>query len=327
MQNYTNASIKDVSSLLHGYFDFIERDGFTLPVRFSKETLAFIEKNHPDRYVASLCCAGMHLSFTTDAEEISFDYTVDSKSYVNNSGIDIYEDDVFTAHYDVDPENIENIHVSYKRKNTQRSKIVIFYPSGSTFYMYNITLGNAEPTPRRSKLALFYGDSITQSSYIHTPSLSWAEYVAEALDAEQLNRGIGSFIFSPGSLPETTDCNADYVFTEYGLNDFIQFESIDDALAAADEFVKKLTALYKKAKIYVIAPSFTRKNSDIEAINVNLFPYSDALVKICEKHSVKFIDGNKLLPDITEVFWEDQIHLNEAGSAIFAYNILKYMGK
>ena len=289
-----NASVDSLGSILHGCCGFFDIDGRTTPVRFLPEQLEFYRTRHPDRYNAALACAGLYLEFTTDAEEISFDYST-TGSYVTISGIDVYENGEFMLNTGKIEENVDNAHFSYKRKSSVRSTIKIYFPAGVRFFPCNFCLGDAQPVPKRDGFIMFYGDSITQSAYINTPSLTFAELVADSLGCEYLNRGVGSFIFDAGSLPSEPDCSPSHVFVEYGLNDLGQFDTLEVSYAAADAYIAKLKKLYPRAKIHFILPNFTPKETDSETIRTKLCPYTENLAAICAKYNVDAVRGELLL--------------------------------
>lgn len=322
MPLYNNASIKDISSLLRGVFGFYDNNGMTIPTRFTPEQLKFYENSFPERYPAALGLAGIVLEFKTDAEEISFVYST-GDTYVTNSGIDIYEDGVFQENLTVE-EKKSNIRVTYTRKCKNASEIKIYFPAGVAFYPSNFCLGNATPLPKKEKNILFYGDSITQSAYIPTRSICWCEFVADSLNANYINRGVGSFVAHPGSLPSEPDCSPDYIFVEYGLNDLYLY-SLSEALDMIDEYLKKIKSLYTKSKIYVITPNFTPKDTELDQIRNNIDEYCEKLAAIAQKYNLNIIHGNKLIPDLNVMFWSDHVHLSEAGAAVFAHNVVKYM--
>lgn len=322
MPMYNNASLKDISPLLRGVFGFFEKDDMVLPTRFTPEQLKFYEEVFPERYDAALGLAGIVLEFKTDADEISFIYST-GNAYVTNSGIDIYEDGVFQMNLPVE-ENKKDVSVTYTRKAKSASEIKVYFPAGIAFYPKNFCLGNATPLPEKDKFILFYGDSITQSAYIPTRSICWCEFVADGLDARYLNRGVGSFVAHEGSLPSEPDCSPDYIFVEYGLNDLYQY-GLSESLDMIDKYLKKIKSLYTKSQIYVITPNFTPKDTELKEIRDNIGEYCEKVITIAQKYDLNIIHGNKLIPDLEVMFWSDHVHLSEAGAAVFAHNVLKYM--
>jgi lysophospholipase L1-like esterase len=180
--------------------------------------------------------------------------------------------------------------------------------------------GNAQPTPRKETKILFYGDSITQSAYIPTPSLSWFVPAAETLGGGYLNRGIGSMVFDRDSLPAEADCRPEMIFIEYGGNDLGKTPGNDTALAAAEAWLDRLCVLYPDAEKYTILPDFFPEES--EAILRRLDEYCRELTGLCLARGITVFSGKPLIPALPALFCGDHVHFNEAGSAVFANRLL-----
>lgn len=292
--------------------------------RFLPEQLNHYSSLSPLDAIRCRCPAGMYWEFTTDAREISFTYDLEG-IYCGGSGFDIHEKGVLTANIPLAPAGSRNVSICYPRQTEGEAVIRVTFPNGAAIVPRNASLGNARPTLTKDKTALFYGDSITQSAYIPTPSLSWTGYVADALGAEEINRGIGSFVFDENSLPGEDPLQPEWIFVEYGPNDVSRFPDLDDAMARAERYLTKLLKVYPHADIYVITPAFlSPKGLSAEAAG-RLPEYCRRLTEVCRNVGIKAIPGRALVPDLDVMFWRDHLHLNEAGSAVFAHNLLRLM--
>ncbi len=311
---------QDILDLLHGCCGFFDADGSPGFSRFTEDQLAFYKEYREQAYkVAGHSAAGIYLDFVTDAPEISFRYKLYREFGIEllNSGFDIWEDDRFGAHIAVS-DSSDVMAVTYRRRSSLPSRIRIYFPNGSIFLMDHFCFGDAKPTPRKNKKILFYGDSITQSAYIPNPSLSWYVNTAESLDAEYINRGIGSMIFEERSLPEVDDFQPDYVFVEYGANDLNKHPDQQTALDAAHAWLKRVCILYPNARIIGITPDFIYPHGYDETHWQRFYGYCNHLYRIYQELHIPVIRGSSLLPDLDVMFREDHVHLNEAGSAWFA---------
>ncbi|MBR4960011.1 MAG: SGNH/GDSL hydrolase family protein, partial [Clostridia bacterium] len=157
---------------------------------------------------------------------------------------------------------------------------------------------------------------------IPTPSLSWTYMVAEHLDAEYLNRGIGSMIFEAPSLPAEQDCSPDMIFIEYGSNDLGKTPDNETALQLADAWLARLCELYPAAEKYCMPPDFSPRADASDAYWNRMEPYTTGLTELCRRHNIAVIPGKPLIPDLRYLFCDDYTHFNEAGSAIFAGQLL-----
>ena len=306
--------------LLHGCCGTYRLDGYTGFSRFTPEQLAYYSERSDADFVRSHAMAGIYLECVTDAPELSFTYRLyrEKGFYVMNSGIDLWENGVFAAHRAVDPSETGDVTVTYRRRTREPSVIRLVFPNGCVLHPLDFRLGEARPTGKRDRSILFYGDSITQSAYIPNPSLSWYPPVADGLDAEYVNRGIGSMIFDEASLPAAVDGSPDWIFIEYGANDLGKTPDNDTALAAADAWMKKLCRLCPDAEKYLLLPDFFPEEGESEAILRRKDAYCGGLSSVGRSHGIAVLSGKPLIPALPVLYCSDLVHFNEAGSAVFA---------
>lgn len=314
----------EVLPFLHGCCGTFELDGCTGFSRFTPDQLAYYSRRSDADFVRSHAPAGIYLECLTDEPEISFTYRLYGRRgfYINASGIDLCENGIFAANYPINPDESGNVTVTYTRKSREPSVIRIYFPNGCVFLPVEFRLGNALPTEKQERLVLFYGDSITQSAYIPTPSLSWFRPVAEHLGAEYLNRGIGSMVFDKDSLPAVPDCAPDMIFVEYGANDLGKTPDNETALAAADAWLTELCRRYPDAEKYAVLPDFFPDRWESDAVLRRRDAYCAGLTELCRARSISALPGKPLIPELDALYFGDHVHFNEAGSAIFADRLL-----
>ena len=311
---------------LHGCCGTYALDGCTGFSRFTPDQLDFYSRRSDPDFVRCHAPAGIFLECVTDEPVISFTYRLyrEKSQYIMNSGIDFLENGVFSAHFSVDPNESGNVTVSYVRRRTEPSVIRIVFPNGCVLLPLEFHLGNARPTPKKPHRILFYGDSITQSAYIPTPSLSWFLPVADALDAEYINRGIGSMIFDKDSLPAEDVCPYK-IFIEYGINDLVKTSDNDTALEAADAWLNRLRTLYPTSEAFLILPDFFPEDGLSEAILCRLDSYCEGLTALCRPRRIAVLPGKPLIPSLPALYCADHVHFNEGGSAVFACCLLSVL--
>ena len=320
----TCLSPAEVLPYLHGCCGTYELDGCTGFSRFTEEELSYYSARSDMDFVRSHTTAGIWLECVTDAPEVSFTYRLyrEKGIYVIGSGFDIWENDQFGAVYRIDPQNTDTVTVSYPRRCSEPSRIRIHFTGGSVVLMDKFYLGNAVPAEKKKKQILFYGDSITQSAYIPTPSLSWSNLLAGWLGAEHINRGIGSMIFEAPALPSAPDCSPDLLLIEYGCNDIAKTPDNETARVLAEEWLAGICRLYPAVPKCCILPDFVPQEGVQEDYWTRLPHYCAALAELCAARGIIAISGRSLIPAIPVLFYGDHIHFNEAGSALFAGNLL-----
>lgn len=320
----TCLSPAEVLPFLHGCSGTCPLDGHTLFTRFTEEELAYYSERSNSDFLRSHTLAGIFLECVTDAPEISFTYQMyrEKGLYAFGSGFDIWEDGVLAAVYAIDPECTDTVTVSYTRKKKEPSRIRIHFTGGSVVLLDKFCLGNAVSVEKSAKTILFYGDSITQSAYVPAPSLSWPHLLSRWLDAEFINRGIGSMIFEAPSLPSAPDCTPDLLCIEYGCNDIAQIADNETALANALAWLEKICVLYPAVPKCCILPDFIPREGVNKTYWERLGPYARELAAICSGMNIPTFSGRALIPEISSLYYGDHIHFNEAGSSLFAGNLL-----
>ena len=320
-------SAEEVFPLLHGCCGTYRLEGRIGFSRFTPEQIRYYTERSADDFVRSHAPAGICLECTTDIPEISFTYRVwkEKGFYRTQSGFDIWENGVLTAGFPLDLTGNET-EIRYTRRQKDPSVIRITFPGGVIVLPDHFSLGNAAPTEQKPAKLLFYGDSLTQSAYMANPSLSWHVPVCQWMDAEWLNRGIGSMIFDADSLPGETDCLPETIFVEYGGNDLYRIPETDKALARAEAFLQKLHRLYPQAQTYVILPDLGPRIGGTAEKWAREDGYCAALSGIARSYGMKPLSGQELIPPMPVLYFEDMTHFNEAGSAVFANHLLYAMG-
>ena len=308
---------------LHGSCGFFSAGGGTGFARFTPEQLAFYGGLNDSFYIASHTAAGIYLDFYTDIPEISFRYRLyrSRGTELLNSGFDIWEDARFGAHISI-CDSDELFKAVYCRRSVKPSRIRIFFPNGNVYLMEDFCLGDAVSAERQDKKILFYGDSITQSAYIANPSLSWYGLTAEYLGAEYVNRGVGSMVFDENSLPASDPYQPDTIIIEYGANDLNKMPDKQSALAAASAWLKKACAVYPDAQKIGITPDFIYPHGYDDLHWQRFHDYCDDLYCLYQAMNIPVLRGYTLVPDLSAMFREDHVHLNETGSAWFAGHLV-----
>ena len=80
--------------------------------------------------------------------------------------------------------------------------------------------------------------------------------------------------------------------------------------------------LYPRAEKYCIITDF-RCPGDGSENDTRLGDLCARHAALCEERGIPCIRGSELIPAIADLFIEDHVHFNEAGSAIAANNLLR----
>ena len=99
--------------------------------------------------------------------------------------------------------------------------VVIYFPWEACFELANVQIdeGASLTGLYRPRKLLCFGDSITQGVYSNHPSLSYACRLADLLDADLTNKGIGGDMVFPELVCEREANTPDLITVAYGTND------------------------------------------------------------------------------------------------------------
>ena len=172
------------------------------------------------------------------------------------------------------------------------------------------------PTVRPNRMLIF-GDSITQGYDAIYPSHSYANVLADHLNADARNKGIGGDMFCPGLIDEDEQNDPNYITVAYGTNDWY-FKTPEVLEADAREFYSKLTKVYPNAKIFAITPIWrisereNRPGGDFTRVSSVLKRAAEGLA------NVTVIDGYNLVPHDPKLYLDGGLHPAESGFAYYA---------
>lgn len=103
------------------------------------------------------------------------------------------------------------------------------------------------------KRLLAFGDSITQGYDALRSSVRYTSLLADKLQAEEFNKGIGGEVFFPALAQIKDDISPDYITVAYGTNDWSK-KTEEDFKVRCREFYVALSNHYPQAKIFAITP-------------------------------------------------------------------------
>lgn len=165
---------------------------------------------------------------------------------------------------------------------------------------------------------LLLGDSIWQGICTYHPSCSIANLLAHKMDAQIVNQSVGGARFVP-ELLEKLDFEPDNILVALGANDAFAGDGAYEQTIPA--YFTRLQELYPDTPITAITPIFCIALKTDKALTER-FETVRALIKVeGEKHGVRVIDGDPLVPHTAKFFNEDGTHPNDLGFMQYALNL------
>ena len=303
-----------------------ERDGLLLLCRFTPEQRALYRETSDDFYMKSHSTAGVRLEFDTDSERLELAVAVSpGSSRLKTSVHSVFVDDERIGELPVSLE-LDQKDVPYSGafalgKGTKRVKIVFPWSMSSRIASLSLDDGATVTPVAKDRRMIIFGDSITQGYDASKPEKSYASILADALNANAVNKGIGGEKFFPELATLADDFDPDIITVAYGTNDWSKREKDElDELCAA--FYQNLAKTYPHAKIFAIAPLWRpdifTKGKDYPLTHVAEY-LREVAVGI---PNMTVIDAMDFIPH-DDVCFSDNVHPNDEGFVHYATHLLK----
>ena len=175
---------------------------------------------------------------------------------------------------------------------------------------------------RKAKKVIIFGDSITQGYDAENPINRYAANLADALDAEEINKAIGGERFCPWLAEMKDSIEPDYISVAYGTNHWHRSSS-EEFRAICEEFYDKLVANYPKAKIFALTPIWRKDRTDVTKFE-SFEEIGEIIEDVVKKYdNVTCISGRNFVPEDENLFSDLYLHPNDAGFKYYSEGVVK----
>lgn len=286
----------------------------------------------------SFSTAGVRIEFETDSKYLKIATSVKES---NPDGRNFYSFDVYCNGSMVGQiKNFNNMpQYPYKKYNiADRQKsfflkaglkhIRICFPWSVQGMIREIELDDgAIITPiRKPRKVIMYGDSITQGYDAAKSSLSYASRLADMLDADVINKGIGGSVFMPELTKHKGNILPEFITVAYGTNDW-KGSDFEGFKIRSHAFCENLVNNYPNTLIFVIAPIWRADNNEIHKLG-SFSVVADTLKQIADcRNNLCFIDGFGFIPKDTVYYRDSYLHPNDEGFELYANALIKELHK
>ena len=171
-----------------------------------------------------------------------------------------------------------------------------------------------------TKKLLVFGDSISQGYDGLRPSKHYAVRLAEALDAEEINKGMGGEGFFPALVKVRDDFEPDYITVAYGTNDWGSLNE-EDFKSRCRTFYDLLSKTYPNAKIFAITPIWRKDYLEEKTFGdfFKVAEYIESIVK--DLKNITCIHGFKFIPQDENYYADLWLHPNDRGFDSYFLNL------
>ncbi len=337
MMKLTNEQIK---TLLTGAVHTEEADGALCPYRFTAEQLELYLNHRPRFGKRPMSTAGIRLNFKTDSTNMFLKLSLNTGASRRYYSVDVFVDGKPHDYMDnFSDQELPEVYITGEYPLGINSKnfslgdgtktVTVYFPWSCSTEILEMSLDDGayfEPVKRTKKL-LAFGDSITQGYDALRPSNRYASKLADLLDAEETNKGVGGEIFVPDLVELREDFDPDYITVAYGTNDWGKFDAPAVLPENCKKFYETVSRLYPYAQIFAITPIW-RADHATKEVPFGSFEKVAELIREVTKDlpNVTVLDGFSFVPADSKYFADLRLHPNDEGFAYYAehlYSALK----
>lgn len=299
---------------------------------FYVERDATLSRTFHDRV---LCSAGVKLVFKTDSETLGLSAETVKRSSRTYFSFDVavngkYLDSLCNFTEDALPEAYAEAPFplgSFEKEfllGTGEKTVTVYFPWSVETKSFSLSLADGAsffPVKPKKRL-LVYGDSITQGYDARYSARRYGTRLAEALDAEEINKAIGGEIFCPALAELSDEENIDYITVAYGTNDWASTDG-ENFLSDARAFYTALSGRYPDAKIFAITPIWRKNTEEAKAFGSFDSVKEKLSLAVQGLKNVTLIDGINLVPHDTALFADLRLHPRDEGFDYYVDNLIR----
>lgn len=303
--------------------------------RFTEQQEELYRQVSEDFGQKACAASGMKLQFRTDSKKLflkvnvsrgssrnyfSFDVMADGKpvGYLNN-----YDEAKMTGNYTQAALLLGEYEGSFLLGEGMKT-VCVYLPWSVAVEILELSLDDGaliEPV-RPAKKVLMFGDSITQGYDALHPSCRYAARLAEYLEAEEINKGIGGERFFLALAKLREDFTPDYITVAYGTNDWSGTEEAD-FYERCSAFYRALVQNYPDTPIFAITPIW-REDYEAEKPFGDFSKVEKHIREIVGKYeNITCIRGFDFVPGEARYFGDLRLHPNDEGFARYFESLKK----
>ena len=305
-----------MNALFHGTLNLEEKDGYTIPRRFTEEQAKAVQDN--DFFAHRVrCSASVTLELYTQAENISLDYKFFLRTGVNST-FEVYTDG-FLTHLISDKDLADEGALNFAFK-AGKKHVEIYLPNYSEVGVKNFVVDGAYETvaPKETKV-LFIGDSITQGGGPQRSGCTYVNVTKRALNYEVLNWGIGGYPFDEKIVQNSPFVPHKIILAMGTNNRFYSQEKNEKDIGA---FFTKLNATYPNVPVLALLPPW---DGSMDEAGCQRYRVIKALIEsnAAKYPQMQLASAYDMIPHFKDYFMDDLVHPTPFGMEVYGNNLVK----
>lgn len=325
-------NLNQLKEITTGAVNIEEADGAFRFKRFTKEQDALYKNTNKTFYDRALAPAGIKFHFKTNSTnlfiKIKTEYLLPRKYFsldvfVNDEPIGYIDNfsDMGVAEYIDQDYQVGEFSKTFALGDGEKT-VRLHLPFSVKMELLEFSLDDNAfiegIKPKRKLLAI--GDSITQGYDALRPSNRYAAKLADLLDAEEFNKGVGGEIFFPELSVFKEAFVPDYIIVAYGTNDWTTSDKETFEIKCSD-FFKNLAINYPQSKIFALSPIWRKDNKEVKGFGPFKTIEQHIEKTAAQYENITFFSGFDLIPENEEFFSDGYLHPNDKGFEHYVENL------
>lgn len=318
-------NIDEIKQIVHGVARIEEVDGKIVFYRFTKEQQELYKGVSEDFYIKTFATSGVSLEFDTDSEYLGLSVSVSrgSTRYFFTHSILVNGNRIgeLSGEIGEDAANVTFSKEFQLESGMKRVRIAFPWSVASCLVALELDEGAKIIPVEKNLKMLMFGDSITQGYDAMQPENAYAVKIAELLNAEARNKGIGAERFFAKLALMKDNMEPDIITVAYGTNDW-SGSAKEEFEEACREFYTNLRYTYPNAKIIALAPAWRVGINKERPMGEPLKYIGEYMEKLSENISnMTVIDCIDFIPHEAENFRKDGVHPVDEGFKHYGKNL------
>ena len=317
---------EQIDTICQGAVRSAETENGVCLYRFTEEQEELYKQVSEDFYKKTFATAGIKLWFETDSDTLLLRVSVRMASSRQYFSIDVMVNGEPVGYLDNFSDiKIPQAYTTIRCPRGEFSKhftlgegtkqVCIYLPWSMAVEIQELSLDDGafiKPI-RVAKKMLAFGDSITQGYDALRPSNRYVAKLAETLDAEEVNKGIGAERFFPALAEIREPFEPDYITVAYGTNDWSIGSGEMEFKEKCQAFYAALSRNYPNSRIFAITPIW-RKDYTTEKKFGSFDKVSEDIENIVKEfENITCIHGFEFVPHDEKYFADLRLHPNDEG--------------
>lgn len=318
-------TLEQIKQMAFGVASVKEVDDKIILSRFTEEQQALYKRVSDDFHMKSYSTSGVSFEFYTNSEGLGLSVAISPGSsrrffthsiFVNGSRTDELSGKIEAGTNDT-------LFCKQFRLGAGDKKVRIAFPWSVSSKLVSLELDDGafvSPVIKNLKMLMF-GDSITQGYDASRPENAYAVKLAEYLNADARNKGIGGECFRAELALLKEDIRPDVITVAYGTNDWGKRRK-EEFERECKGFYTNLRKNYPCARIFALAPIWRADINKEKTIGKPLGYISQYINSVAkELENITVIDCADFVPHSLEYYQTDGLHPIDAGFTSYVENL------